>query len=71
MPIVYKITTTIDNSSVTSWPPQIEASEFYTNLQTKTVFADITDNVTNIHTTPNRKNGSFYHLKKKLSKVKK
>jgi len=40
MPIVYKITTTLDNPSVRSWPPQVEESEFYSKLQTKIVFKD-------------------------------
>ena len=40
MPIVYKITTTLDNPSVPSWPPQVEESEFYSKLQSKIVFKD-------------------------------
>lgn len=40
MPIVYKITTTLDNPSIRPWPPQIEENEFYSKLRSKTVFKD-------------------------------
>jgi hypothetical protein len=38
MPIVYKITTILGKPSVPTWPPQIEESNFYINLENKMTF---------------------------------